>query len=441
MSDTAQYTFDVSSASELADRVEAAVSSGQLAPGERLPSVRKLAAQAGLSPVTVSAGLAELRRRGIVVSEPRRGTRVGAAPPLGAALLTPVPAGARDLASGNPDAGLLPDLAGALAALPGRARLYDEPAVAPQLARAARSELTADGIPAADICVTSGALDAIERVLAARLRPGDRVAVESPGYAAQHDLLRALGLALSPVPVDDRGMLPQTLARALAEGARAVVVTPRGQNPTGAAIDVARARELRAVIAAHPAALIVEDDHLGPVAGAPLCTLVQGRERWAVARSVAKSLGPDLRVAVLAADETTLARVQGRQRCGPGWVSLILQDLVAALWADPAAAEAVAGAGRAYAERREALICELAALGIGAHGASGLNVWVPVPEEAAAVAGLLVRGWVVAPGARFRLGSAAPGVRVTTAALAPAEAPALARDIAAALAPGSVRSA
>ena len=54
---------------------------------------------------------------------------------------------------------------------------------------ASSAQLRADGIPGQAVCIVSGALDAIERVLQAHLRPGDRVAVENPGYAALFDLL------------------------------------------------------------------------------------------------------------------------------------------------------------------------------------------------------------------------------------------------------------
>src|SRR4029077_1698458 len=138
------------------------------------------------------------------------------------------------------------------------------------------------------LCVVGGALDGIERVLQAHLRPGDAVAVEKPGYAALFDLLRAQGLALAPVRVDDRGMLPDRLRAALDAGARAAVITPRGQNPTGALLDAQRARELRAVLREHPHALTIEDDHLGLLADAPLHTSVGLTERWAATRSVAK---------------------------------------------------------------------------------------------------------------------------------------------------------
>ena len=157
------------------------------------------------------------------------------------------------------------------------ARLYGEPQALPELLELARAQLRADGVPGEHVCVVSGAMDAIERVLQAHLRPGDRVAVENPGYAALYDLLRAQGLVLEPVGLDDRGMRPAELRAALARGALAAVITPRGQNPTGAAMDASRARDLDAVLAEFPRTLVIEDDHLGPVAGSDLYGILAGR--------------------------------------------------------------------------------------------------------------------------------------------------------------------
>src|SRR3954451_18202261 len=107
------------SATEIAASVEAAVASGALAPGERLPAVRGLAESLGVSPTTVAAARAELRRRGVVVSRPRSGTRISERPPVRPARApATVPAGGRDLALGNPDPALLPELATALGDLP-----------------------------------------------------------------------------------------------------------------------------------------------------------------------------------------------------------------------------------------------------------------------------------------------------------------------------------
>jgi len=411
--------------------IEAAVRSGELAPGERLPSVRRLARDVGLSPVTVAAGLSELRRRGVVVTEERRGTRIGQGPPIGSwRTALPVPAGARDLSRGNPDPALLPDLEHALAGVSLPARLYGEQAVLPELSALVGEQLRADGVPGESLCMVSGALDGIERVLEVHLRPGDRVAVENPGYAALFDLLRARGLALEPVEVDERGMRPSELESALDRGATAAIITPRGQNPTGALLDRRRARELATVLSDAPRTLVIEDDHLGLLAGGELHTTVAGLTRWAATRSVSKALGPDLRLAVLAADPDTLARVQGRQLCGPGWVSHILQSLVLSLWLDPAVGELVGRAGATYTARRECFLERLHDRGVPASGSSGLNVWVPVGEEAGAVGALLQRGWVVAPGTPYRLPGSAPAIRVTIATLTEEEAALLAGDLA-----------
>src|SRR5262249_30847378 len=114
---------------------------------------------------------------------------------------------------------------------------------------------------------------------------------------------------------------------------------------------------------------------------------------------------------------------------GAGWVSQLLQQVAALLLRDRATAKLLTRAERIYAERRQALVAALAARGIAAAGESGLGVWVPLPDEAAAVSGLLVEGWAVSPGERYRFRSA-PGIRVTAAGLEPAEAEQLAAALA-----------
>jgi len=443
-----QYQIVGATARAIGESVEQAVAGGLLAEGAELPSVRALAQTLGVSPATVAAAYRTLRARGVVVSAERRGVRVASRPPVAVRAAGPLPAGVRDLATGNPDPALLPPLpalepgaraapgapgAPARPAAPRRTRLYGEQVNLPALVDLAGDGFARDGIAADGIAVTSGALDGIERVLTSALRPGDRVALEDPGYTGVLDLVRALGLEPVGVKVDLLGPLPDTLSAALDEGVRAAVLTPRAHNPTGAAIDTARADELTEVLAAAPDVLLVEDDHAGAVAGAPYRTLSAGRARWAVVRSVSKSLGPDLRLAVVAADDGTLARVEGRQRLGPGWVSHLLQDLVARLWGDPSVATALTAAAETYARRRQALTAALAARAVGtATGDSGLNVWVPVPEEGLVVRGLYQAGWAVQAGEAYRL-RAGPAVRITTADLEPPDAEGLADDLAALL--------
>lgn len=158
---------------------------------------------------------------------------------------------------------------------------------------------------------------------------------------------------------------------------------------------------------------------------------------WAFVRSVAKAYGPDLRLAVLTGDTTTVDRVSGRHRLGPGWVSRITQRVVVRLWADDALDPRAVAA--AYGSRRDLLIDALAERGVEAHGRSGLNVWIPVPDETGAVARLLHAGWAVAPGARFRM-SAPPGIRITVSTLTPEETVPLADEVARALDPNPTRN-
>jgi DNA-binding transcriptional MocR family regulator len=420
-------------AQEIARDLEAAISDGRIAEGERLPPVRGLAAALGVSPTTVNAAYRSLRGRGLVAGAGRRGTSVRGRPPLRIALATRVPAGAIDLATGNPDPALLAPLGSVLQRIDTRPHLYAEEHELPELRGVLVEAFRADGVPADHIAVVSGSLDGIERVLTAQLRPGDRIGIEDPGFSNVLDLVAALGLDVVPVAIDERGILPEALQAAVDAGIAALIVTPRAHNPTGAALDADRVRALRRVLRARPEVLVVEDDHAGPVAGAPAQTLCQsGRGRWAVVRSTSKTHGPDLRLGVIAGDRETVARVAGRQRIGFRWVSHLLQRIVVELETDSASRLRVERAARVYAERRNALIAALDAHGIPASGRSGLNVWIPVPEEVPVVQSLLAAGFAVSAGERFRL-HAGPAIRVTTATLPPTQAPALAAAIAASL--------
>ena len=422
-----------SSAVDIAGSVEDAVRGGRLAPGAALPTVRALAGDLEVSPTTVAGAYRILRERGLLLTAGRRGTRIAPAPPVAMSLAPEVPEGTLDLATGNPDAALLPRLGPFLQRLDPEPHLYSDEIHSDELLELARERLRADRLPVSALGVVSGALDGIERVLLSRLRPGDRVAVEDPGFTGVLHLVRALGLGIAPMAVDDSGPLPEALEKALRSGARAAILTPRAQNPTGAALDASRVRALRLVLDAHPDVLLIEDDHCDVASGARARTVcAAGSDHWAIVRSVSKTLGPDLRLAVLSGDEETVSRVSGRQRLGSRWVSHLLQELVAAMWRDNRTLRALDRVAARYSERREAVIAALAERGIAAHGRSGLNVWVPVAEETALVQRLAAAGYAVKAGEVFRI-DAPPAIRVTTASLSPEEAPAFAEAMAAAL--------
>ncbi|NDZ81728.1 GntR family transcriptional regulator, partial [Streptomyces sp. SID10853] len=113
-----EYGIEGSRATDIAASVERAISSGALAPGQLLPPLRELAAQLGVNPNTVGSAYRTLRDRGVIATAGRRGSRVRPRPASTAreSIRADIPAGVRDLASGNPDRALLPPLAGVLAA-------------------------------------------------------------------------------------------------------------------------------------------------------------------------------------------------------------------------------------------------------------------------------------------------------------------------------------
>jgi DNA-binding transcriptional MocR family regulator len=410
---TVHYQIEGKTSAAIASSVESAIRMGVLAAGAALPPVRGLALDLNVSNGTVAAAYRHLRDRGLVETGGRHGTRVRPRPPIAPRLArTPAPRpGLVDLASGEPDPDLLPPLP---AITPGPTGYRHGPL--PDLLAAARRRLKS--VPTEHLTVTGGALDGIERVLTAHLRPGDKVAVEDPGWASLLDLIAALGLHALPMPVDEDGPTPEGLDRVLKQGADAVVVTNRAQNPTGAAIGTRRIPLLRRSLLAFPQVLVVEDDHAAELADQPLHAIAGATPTWAFLRSVSKPYGPDLRLAVLAGDETTVGRVEGRMRLGTGWVSTVLQRLVLEMWSDPATSARIDLAREEYERRRQRILRALRDRGVEALGRSGVNVWVPVPDETVAVTRVRDAGFAVAAGALFRVASP-PAVRVSLGALRP----------------------
>lgn len=427
-------------ASELVRDVESRISGGELRPGDRLTPVRETAAMLGVAPNTVASAYRQLRERGVVVGRGRQGTVVAVRPTVAPVLDHGVPPGVVDAMTGNPDLALLPQMADAFAhALAQPGARYGDALLVPALADVGRSLFLADGIDAASLTAVSGAMDAIERLLQAHLRPGDRVGVEDPGYASVHQLVGALGLVPVPISIDTESILPSALADALAGGLEALILTPRSHNPTGAALTQQRAAALDAVLEAWPSTFVIEDDHAAHVAGVEFFGLGRDRPRWAVVRSVAKALGPDLRLALVAGDRATIDRVEGRLQVGPGWVSHILQRVVAHVFTDPTGLESIALAADTYRHRRQRMLERLGAHGIAASARSGLHVWVPVTDEQSVVSGTRDHGFAIRAGTAYRL-MAPPAVRITTAAMSDSAIDALADALADAVDPRSAMS-
>lgn len=408
--------LDEVTARGLANAVSRAIRDGVLGPGTKLPPIREVAAQLALSPTTVSAGWRLLARSGTIRSDGRRGTTVAEVAAGSVRYRKAIGRGtdfALDLSTGVPDAALLPGLASSFAELTtaGTPSSYLDAPVLPRLDELLRS----DWPYAPDrLTVVDGGLDALDQVTRTVLRFGDRVVVEHPCFPPIVDLLEASGVEIVGVPVDEEGMRPDLLRAAIERPVRAVILQPRGQNPTGVTLTPRRARELAGVLGASEA-LVVEDDSTGAIAtSAPISLGLWLPDRTVHIRSFSKSHGPDLRLAALSGPAALMDEVIARRQLGQGWSSRLLQRILLHLLTDPGPVAEVERAREVYAERRSALADALARRGVEVGGTDGLNLWVPVLDEPAALVRLATQGIGVAPGAPFLVLPESTGhVRVT----------------------------
>ncbi|GAA5153572.1 aminotransferase class I/II-fold pyridoxal phosphate-dependent enzyme [Microbacterium pseudoresistens] len=427
--------FQGGTANEIADSIRARIDAGALVEGDALPTVRALADELGVNRNTVSAAYRSLSRAGVVVSRGRAGTVV--AGPIrteeeGFAAGTVL----RDIGSGNPDPQLLP--LPVLSEVDLRTpALYGDALIDTDL----RAWATAWFATALDrpfeLTVTSGAVDALERLLAAGLAHGDVVGMEDPCFLSSINVVKLGGYRAVGIPLDDEGMTVDGLRAALDAGARAIVCTPRAHNPTGVSLTAERAAGLRAVLETVPHVLVIEDDHYSLLSRRPYLSVIPaGHPRWALVRSMSKFLGPDLRLALLASDADTAGQLRARLSAGTTWVSRILQRVAVGMLDHPDTPAALGRAGAHYAARNDRLRALLRERGIDATGDDGLNVWVRCREDARDVsAAMMRRGWLVRTGGAFHLDAddGAPELRLTAHTLDDGELVVLADDLRAAI--------
>lgn len=417
--------------------IERDIARGAYKSDDLLPSIRDLANEIHVSPATVAAAFRKLADRGLTYVVRGVGTKVRQQALLSDALggrVSIAPAGSVDIASGAPDASLLPNLNTHLHRLDVPTALYNVDLVTSKIKDHAESFM-ADAIDKrpAHLTIASGALDSISDAASARLRPGDRVIVEDPGFAAASSLLRSHALTLVPVSVDDEGFEVDAFAEAMKQGADAVLYSPRAQNPFGSASTRARAKALRDVIKRHSKDghpfFVIENDHASLISDDEYNSLTTSTDTWLSTRSLSKSHGPDLRFAFVAGDALTIDRMRRKQALNRGWMPTIMQHLVAALLSDEDVQRSVTVAAERYADRRQRLINALSDLGVTAHGQSGLNVHVPVTDEGTVSNTLLTLGWQTRSGQSYRQ-HADPFIRLTPAALSDEQIDVLARDVA-----------
>ncbi|HCK6976166.1 transcriptional regulator PtsJ [Klebsiella oxytoca] len=419
-------------ASEIFDNIRHLVQSGVLKPGDVLPPVRELAGKLSVNRNTVAAAYKRLVTSGLAISQGRNGTAIKTHNTLPALEGGDPSSPLKDISSGNPDPTRLANVKNYLSAIAAAPRLYGDAAVDPRLAAWAHAWMSKDSGVDAEINLASGAIDALERLLCALLLPGDSVAIEDPCFLSSINMLRYAGFTPSPVPVDAEGMQPDALEEALRNGARAVIITPRAHNPTGCSLSEPRARAIRDILARYPQVLVIIDDHFALLSSTPWHSpLAAESRRWALVRSLSKTLGPDMRLAIVASDCETSAALRLRLNSGSQWVSHLLQDLVIACLNDDAFMASLTESRRHYRRQHEKLIAALARCGMTyLTPGDGLNFWFPLEEPSQPVALRLAHaGWLVREGETFGIRAPSHGLRLSLATLSDEEINKLASDL------------
>jgi DNA-binding transcriptional MocR family regulator len=405
-------------ASQITDSVETAIQRGSFANGDALPTIRTLADALGVNRNTVASAYRHLSDAGIIQGRGRQGSRVA----VPAASNSRGPTLLHDIGGGNPDNRLLPDVKNILGRSPWYQRGYEDPPDDAALIEFAERQFEKDGLPVGELWLASGTFDAVALMLRSFLDPGDSVAVEDPCFMTTLGLLKELGHRPIPMRVDEQGVLPKALEAALQSGVKAVVLTPRAQNPFGGSWTTKRRDELANVIKRHKDVLLIEDDHFAPLSPFQPVTLASDdRPNWAIVRSVSKYIGPDLRLAFVNSSVELGKGASSTTAFTYRWVSSMLQKAVLATVTSNDYEAILKKAAAAYKERRNLLLKALKDVGIAAHGADGINVWIPVKDEQAVTRRLMEAGWIVRPGSIFRLESP-EAIRVTTSSFTENEA-------------------
>ena len=294
--------------------------------------------------------------------------------------------------------------------------------------------------PTEAITVVDGATDGIARVLEQCVHLGDRVALESPGYPPFFDLVESLGAEIVPVEIDESGLRPESLRAALDARPVAVVLQPRAHNPTGISMSPERARQLAAVLARRrhqPMPWIIEDDHSGAISTSPDVSLGTCLpERVVHVRSFSKSHGPDLRIAALGGPAEMVDPLVARRMLGPGWTSrmvqTILHDLLTQSRSHGRGRRGAAAVLRPPARPRRPT---RATRGSTSALPDGINLWLPVHDERAALLHLAAVGIRVAGGTPFfPSATSTPYIRVTSGLVDPEHAAEVAAALTAAAA-------
>lgn len=409
----------------LAEQFAAAIEAGRLAPGERLPTHRRLAERFAISVQTASRAYEELQRRGLISGETGRGTFVRAArrepdPPyiaeraaeiIDLSMLKPVSEQMHIDRMKTALAGLAADFP------PGLLTSFRPNVLFSRHREAAVGWLRHCGVEtsARNVILTNGATAAMTVALMTAARPGASVATERIGHHTLLPLASYLGLNLRGIAIDAEGIVPEELDRACRDGeVRAVYLLPNAANPTAALMGAERRRAIVAVARRHDLQ-IIENDAWGPLLehrAEPIAALAPERTHYLTGFS--KIVAPGVRLGYLAVPDRFIPAA-GNRHLVTNWMATAILAEIATRWVEDGTAMELVVWQRQALRRRQAIARELfAGIPYRAHP-EGLHVWVPLDgrREDEVVSLARLQGVAIAPGASFAIEAPQrPAVRV-----------------------------
>ncbi|GGE68947.1 GntR family transcriptional regulator [Nesterenkonia cremea] len=400
----------------IADQIRRMVASGDLTTGMRLPTVRDVAQEIGVSVGTIAQAWGILREENVVETRRRGGTRILDADQRRLRSFggwTSV-----DLLMHSPDAALLPPLSDAVAKALNHQDFnrWGREYITTDLQTVAQQHWPSE--PEAWTAAGGGA-EGLWMAVHAAVSPGDSIAVEVPAAPGVVDTLRDAGLTPLGVGTDESGPLPGDLQTALDAGARAFLHWPDGAFAERHTLTDERAEELHAVLSP-TSAVVIEDDPLGPLSAvepASLAALLP--ERSLRVSAFCRAFGVDMRTAVIGGGRDLVEAAEHSRTGGLGSNSRLLQQTIVAAMKDFRTPRRLELAREHYTFRRQLALDRFAAAGLTARSAEGSwSLWVEVREEQTAALALSSRGVIVGVGSAAFTDTPATGLlRLSTAQL------------------------
>jgi len=404
----------------LAEDLGGIIVAGNLRPGERLPSVRRLSRERRLSVSTVLQALRQLEDRGLVEARPQSGYFVRHAatrrpsPNARSTPDEPVPVDVSQRLMRVLQSGMQPGVAPLAAALPASTllplaalqRLYggvarrhprlleggshinmDEPALVRQLVL--RSVAWAGPLAADEFVITNSCTESLSLCLRAATRAGDTVAVESPAYYLMLQLIETLGLKALEIPTDPRhGLSIEALDLATRDGkVTACLLVPNASNPLGSMMPDENKRRL-AKLTAERGVAVIEDDIYGDLHfGAERPWPIKAFDRTGnvmLCSSFSKCLSPALRIGFVAGGRYR-PQIALQKTITSGGTNSITQLVLAEYLESSASERHLRGLRRTYERQVEAMIAAVtrhfpAATRV-TEPQGGFVLWLELPDD------------------------------------------------------------